>query len=139
MVGANRIVWVRDDITPNLRDLPSKIRQQISREFADEAPQVQSYAQRNAPWKDRTGDARAGLKAEFVGDRFIERQAIRVSHSVPYGIFLEVRNGGQYAIIVPTIIAEGDRIMGDMAGLLGRITGGGINLLGGGGVESLMV
>jgi hypothetical protein len=127
MAEPNRIVWTRNDITPNLNALPSKLRQQISKEFQAQAPRVESYAKRNAPWKDRTGAARNGLTAEFVGDRFFERQAIRVFHTVPYGIFLEVKNAGKYAVIVPTIVSEGDRIMGDMRNLLGRITGGGVS------------
>ena len=119
-----RIVWVRNEITPALEALPSKIRQQISKEFESQVPKVQSYMKRNAPWNDRTGNARATLAAEFMGDRYIRRQAIRISHGVPYGIYLETRFAQKYAIITPTIRIEGDRIISEITGMLGRMTGG---------------
>ena len=124
--GGITIVWVRNSIAPHLLELPSKIRQQIGKEFEDEAPKVESYMKRNAPWNDVTGAARAGLAAEFIGDRFVERSAIRLSHGVPYGIWLEIKNAGKYAIIVPTLVDEGGRIMEEMSGLLGRLGGGSI-------------
>ena len=126
--GTSGIIWVRNEISPHLMELPSKLRKQIAKEFAAEAPKVQEYMKRNAPWQDRTGDARAGLTAVYVGDRFVERSVIRLSHGVPYGIFLETRNAGRYAIIVPTLVDEGNRIMEDMGGLLERLGKGTIDV-----------
>ena len=86
-------------------------------ELADE---IEEYAQENAPWQDRTGDARRGLKSQLIirGDYF----EIDLGHSVYYGYFLENYNGGEYAIIAPTLrlfapqaatIAELGRTTGD--------------------------
>jgi hypothetical protein len=112
--------------------MPSKIRQAVSKEFETQAPTVESYMKANAPWNDQTGAARAGLRAEFIGDRHVERLAIRMFHGVSYGIFLETRNAGKYAIIAPTLLDEGDRIMGEMRGLLNRITGEASSFMAGG-------
>lgn len=127
----NGIVWVRDSLTPGILEMPSKIRQSIASEFRDQTPKVQSYMKSNASWNDRTGAARNGLQAEYMGDRNVERQAIRVFHGVGYGIFLETRFAGKYAIILPTLQYEGDRIMSDLSGFLGRMTGGGVSFTSG--------
>lgn len=59
-------------------------------------------AKANAPWTDRTAIARAGLWSdwEWISDEIIQ---LWLSHSVDYGIYLETRFAGQYAIIWPTI------------------------------------
>lgn len=124
MNNKSQIVWVRDEITPGIQEMPSKIRQGIANEFRDQAPKVQSYMKRTASWSDQTGNARAGLTAEYVGDRDINRIAIRLAHGVSYGIWLEVKYAGKYAVIRPTLVDEGDRIMAEMRGFLGRLTGG---------------
>lgn len=65
------------------------------------APQIEEYAKLNAPWEDRTGDARAGLTAEV--DTEGEEVVISLSHSVGYGLYLETIESGQFAIIMPTL------------------------------------
>ena len=87
-----------------------------SLEFAEK---LQEYAQSNAPWEDRTGDARAGLTAEVEADQ--DLCEIRLSHTVDYGIWLEIRWGGRYAIIIPTIEAVGPEIYDQMHGMCGEI------------------
>lgn len=59
------------------------------------------YAKQNAPWQDRTGDARAGLDVavQSDGDNII----MQLFHTVDYGLWLEVIQSGQFAIILPTL------------------------------------
>lgn len=68
-----------------------------------------AYAKKNAPWTDQTGNARSGLhaKAEITP----EYAQLTVAHSEPYGIWLEVRWGGKFAIIGPTIFFVGKLIL----------------------------
>jgi hypothetical protein len=66
------------------------------------APQIQGFMRTNARWTDRTGNARSGLKAKVVPGN--NKIAIVMYHSVPYGVFLEVRWGGKYAIISKAIM-----------------------------------
>jgi hypothetical protein len=40
---------------------------------------------------------------------------------VPYGIWLEVRHSGKYAIIVPSLTVQGNEIMSTLKGLLERL------------------
>lgn len=86
------------------------------------APKVQSYARANAKWQDQTGNARQGLMANYSRPGG-ESHQITLAHSVPYGIWLEVRWAGKYAIIGPTIRVESVRIMGALRGLLTKIGG----------------
>lgn len=63
---------------------------------------MQTYAQATAPWTDRTGDARAGLLTTVIFSE--DSISIVLYHTVDYGIFLEVCNGGKYRVIIPTIV-----------------------------------
>jgi hypothetical protein len=65
-------------------------------------PVIEDYAKTNARWIDRTSNARQGLHA-FVDARDKTRVAIYLSHAMPYGIWLEIRWHGRYAIILPTL------------------------------------
>ena len=63
--------------------------------------QAISHMRSTAPWTDRTGNARSGLNAEVqVATNSV---ALVMFHSVPYGIYLETRWGGKYAVIRPAI------------------------------------
>ena len=90
---------------------------EIANEFADELLQ---YAQDHAPWQDQTGDARAGLQTAAVLRN--ESLEVELYHTVEYGIWLEVRWGGKYAIIIPSVEAMGTKLLQKMDGLIGEIT-----------------
>ena len=57
------------------------------------------WAKQNKTWKDRTSDAVKGLHGRVVKDKLI---AARISHGVLYGIHLEKRYSGKYAILLRT-------------------------------------
>lgn len=67
------------------------------------AAEMERDMKANAPWEDRTFDARAGLQAKVV---FTDPThfTIFLGHGkdIFYGIFLETRFGGRFAIILPT-------------------------------------
>lgn len=62
---------------------------------------LESDAKRNAPWKDRTGNARNGLFGGATKQGTII--STYVAHKMDYGKYLEHKNGGEYAILNPTI------------------------------------
>lgn len=88
---------------------------------------VQDQTRQDAPWEDRTGNARGGLfyavdgfgmgevmgeasaeAKELMKDTTVENGSdnvliIAISHTVYYGKFLELSHGGRYAIIMSTI------------------------------------
>jgi len=72
---------------------------------AELGPVMEQYMKANAPWKDRTGLARDGLKAVVVHRDKDGSSDISLGHSMFYGIFLEDKTYGgiSYAIILPTI------------------------------------
>ncbi|MBT9157006.1 MAG: hypothetical protein DDT37_02011 [Firmicutes bacterium] len=65
------------------------------------AGQLEGRVKKNAPWTDRTSNARNGLfgSTEVRGDTVY----IRVAHSMEYGVFLELANDGRFAILKPTV------------------------------------
>lgn len=91
------------DLTTNLRTMDFNIKKGVVAAANYTATAANSYMKQNAPWTDRTGAARSGLgsKVEINATSV----AIVLYHSVEYGVYLEVNNGGRYAIIQPTMEA----------------------------------
>ena len=89
---------------------------EIAQEFASE---LVDYARKNAPWNDRTGDARDGLEAEVR----LENKSLEIDlyHTVDYGVWLEIRWGGRYAIIIPTVEQKGSELLDRMNNILSEI------------------
>lgn len=74
------------------------------------ATEMETYAKVNAPWQNRTGHARATLRATAIHNESQQTSTVWLAHGVPYGIWLEIMNGGQYAIVGPTIQAFSKRM-----------------------------
>ena len=83
---------------------------------------VESYAKANAPWTDRTGMAREGLTAEVTssGNEVI----LELYHTVDYGLWLEVIQNGEFAIIDPTLQHYAPLILADVETRLASVKGG---------------
>lgn len=107
--------WYSDTLTPKLAAFPVVMNEAVEAVMERMADQVRQYMKINAPWEDQTGEARDGLDAEAEVDGF--DHAITLYHTVDYGIWLEVRWSGQYAIIVPTIEVMGPVVMAELQGL----------------------
>lgn len=116
--GAVKILW-EGDLGQNLRQAPEKIRRAAWAASESMAPEVENYMKLNAPWTDQTTNARNGLAARAYQDAF--NTGIVLYHQVSYGIFLETRFGGEYAIINPTIEAMGPAVMRRYDRILERI------------------
>lgn len=74
----------------------------------------------NAPWTDRTGNARQGLHAAVQRER-LKLYALILAHTVEYGIWLEVTHGGANRIIEPSIRSQGNALMRDVSGLFAMV------------------
>lgn len=122
--GAN--INLELDMTPLLTGT-QKLNQQLDRgvagvmEYWDS--RMESHMKVSATWTDRTGNARSGLRA-VAGHAPLRSHWIDVFHSVPYGIWLEVRFAGRYSIVIPTLITHGPRVMKTLNKLFGRLGGG---------------
>jgi hypothetical protein len=73
----------------------------LEHRVVDVAVEALDYAKANAPWNDRTGDARAGLdtSVQWEGDTIVWD----LYHQVDYGLPLETIQNGRFAIIMPTL------------------------------------
>lgn len=68
-----------------------------------------TYMRTNAKWKDQTGAARNGLQGKVVAG--VGSVAVVFYHTVDYGVWLETRWSGKYAIIRPTMAAMGPQFL----------------------------
>lgn len=110
------IRWVYDSLTPTLAGFHLVMDEALEAYVEAWAEATEDYAQANAPWADDTGAARAGLAADYQSDG--NRHAIILYHTVDYGIWLEIKDSGLYAIILPTIEYIGPQIMAGMGNLM---------------------
>ena len=85
------------------------------------ATEMQNDAKRNASWTDRTGNARTGLFGTSEADFAAHVVTIYLSHSavLDYGVWLELANGGRYAIIMKTMEAKYPELMSMLRETLG--------------------
>lgn len=91
---------------------------------------VEAHAKQNAPWKDQTTNARNGLRAKAA--KIAKNYAIILSHSVTYGIYLELPHDHERAdgttytigpnpIIMPTIKLYAPKVMRSLRKMLDRL------------------
>lgn len=117
--SSGRIEWV-NPIPANIDKMMPALAGLIQAATHKKAADAEQYMKTNAPWRDQTGNARNGLAAtpfaEGVGSFGID-----LFHTVPYGIWLEVRFSGRYAIIDPTLPVIGGEFMTLLNGIIGRI------------------
>jgi hypothetical protein len=103
---SNGIVWAKPPsaLTPALLEYQRRVMAAVMTLAQYFAQKMQDEARRNATWEDRTGNARSGLFAiaeAAAGD--LVTIYLSHGHTVYYGVFLEICNGGRYAIILPTL------------------------------------
>jgi hypothetical protein len=95
--------WVRrPSVAWNTRLYRDMLIRAVYRLLSYYAPQIETDAKTNAPWTDRTGNARQTLAA-FV---YIPEEAVIVlvlKQHMSYGVCLELKRGGRYAIVMPTL------------------------------------
>lgn len=94
-----------ETIQANMLDYATRVRLAVLSVADFLAPMMEQYAKENAPWTDRTGNARQGLQGfvEEVSQTIVD---IYISHGVDYGVFLETRWAGRWGILWPTIQAH---------------------------------
>lgn len=110
MAASGSRVFDLDTLSPSLRRLLPVIDAGVDLAFDTMVPVAESYMRFNALWTDRTGNARAGLRAVHESDPMVRHELV-LFHTMPYGIWLEVRFSGKYAIIAPTLEALGPDLM----------------------------
>lgn len=119
-VTPTRLVLTHDTLTPGLKTFPEKLDLAVAQLVDYYGLRAESYMKQNAPWTDRTGNARNTLHAEAFHESQVQH-GIVCAHGMPYGIWLETRFEGRYAIILPTVDAIGHELMDSFRSLLSRI------------------
>lgn len=98
--------WEFDTLTPVLRAAPAAVHTALRATTDLYSLQSEGFAKNNAPWTDRTGNARGSLTGTpKVSDGTYE---VVISHGMPYGIWLELRGRGRFGVIDKTVQAQAD-------------------------------
>jgi 23S rRNA G2445 N2-methylase RlmL len=107
LIGSETIIANIDNFGGDIRRALVDIAEEI-------APQMTGYAKQNARWTDRTGNARRGLGTTIrqVNENTVD---LIIAYNVPYGIWLEVKHAGRYAILMESIQATIPTIRAAMA------------------------
>lgn len=113
-----RVVWTSDSLTHGLVWFKHNVDQEIWKTTQEFAQECEAYMKANAPWEDRTGDARGGLSGTAYQNGDVH--GVLLAHGVSYGKWLELRFGGRDAIVIPTLEEKGPEYMANMKGLLNR-------------------
>lgn len=92
---------VEDTLSANLDHTDAEIMAEVESHAVELAVRILEYAKQNAPWDDRTGDARRMLDVDVEQDA--ETIVIQLYHQVEYGLWLELIQSGRFAIIMPTL------------------------------------
>jgi hypothetical protein len=104
----------------NLDKMSVKLGAMLLMYAATKASQIEADMKIKRPWTDRTGVAKALLKAK-VSQPNKDTIRITLAHGAEYGIWLELANEKNYAIIAPTINQEGPRIVEDLNNLMANL------------------
>lgn len=117
---AFQLDYDESSLKKNLDKMSTKLGAVILMYSATKASEIQSKMKLNRPWTDRTGMAKALLTAK-VSQPSSNIVRITLAHGVDYGIWLELANEKNYAIIAPTIRDEGPRIVEDLDNLMSKL------------------
>lgn len=115
--GGSGIEWVGLELVDAMFGRQGDAMHAARVETADKlAELIEQYMKANAPWDDRTTDARKGLRATAVHNATVSEVYAGYSASTPYGFFLEnyTYNGVSYAIVRPTM----ERFADDMGAMV---------------------
>lgn len=117
---AFQLDYNQSTLKKNLDKMETKLGAVILMYSATKASEIESKMKINRLWTDRTGMAKMTLRAR-VSQPSKEVVRITLSHGVDYGIWLELANEKNYAIIAPTVKEEGPRIVEDLGNLMSKL------------------
>ena len=116
---ARAFTWEGATLSRNLKTFPMKLERAVVGAVEFHSTKAEAWARVSARWTDRTSNARNGLFTKTVHVPFVSHSIV-VAHTVPYGVWLEVRWSGRYAVIIPTVKHEGAALMRTLNRLIER-------------------
>lgn len=112
--------YVNSSLSKGIDKLSDKIGAAVLMYCTTKAKELESQMKTNRPWTDRTNMAKVTLNAK-VSQPNPNTIRITLAHGVEYGMWLELANEKNYAIVGPTVRNESPRVIRDMQDLLNKI------------------
>lgn len=113
-----RVRWVRPPsvLARAIRQYGDRVIVAVDAVAGRIATVMQNDARQNAPWTDRTGNARSGLFGTAERDMAQRLVTIYLSHGpgLDYTKWLELAHGGRYAVIAKTLEKHLPQIKADL-------------------------
>lgn len=107
------LVWIDRSLFKSVPVFAVSLDRVISGVMEYEANEAQNFMRTNASWTDQTANARQGLFARYVGGSGA-KHVIVLYHTMPYGIYLELKHAGKYKIIMPATEQAGRDVMSSL-------------------------
>lgn len=117
---AFKLDYSTSSLKKNIDNMQVKLGAVVLMYASTKANQLESHMKLNKPWTDRTGMAKLTLRAS-VSQPDKETVRITLAHGVDYGIWLELANEKNYAIIAPTVKNEGPKLVEGLNDLMSKL------------------
>lgn len=108
------------EVRAGIQNFSNEALNKVESYLEEQADSLEKFMKKNAPWNDRTGNARRGLvaKVEKPKNKYYR---IGLKHSVKYGLYLENYMEKRFAILEPTVRLKGPEVVKGMKNLLDRL------------------
>lgn len=120
MMEASNFTINIDELSQNLDEFQDRLKYAVQMYASTKANELEALMKANRKWTDRTGMAKARLNAS-VSEPDENTIRITLAHGVEYGIWLELANEKNFAIIAPTLSQQGPRVIEGLNDLMNEI------------------
>ncbi len=109
------------DSFKRIADIRIRADETINGVFEESAAVLEEYAKQNAPWTDRTGNARRTLQGVSLCFPFKSKK-VSIVGKMHYSPNLELSYGGRYSILFPTVLENARDILKSVVKELGGVS-----------------
>lgn len=120
MMEASNFTINIDELSQNLDEFQDRLKYAVQMYASTKANELEALMKVNRKWTDRTGMAKARLNAS-ISEPDENTIRITLAHGVEYGIWLELANEKNFAIIAPTLSQQGPRVIEGLNDLMNEI------------------
>lgn len=120
MMEASNFTINVNELSQNLYEFQDRLKYAVQMYASTKANELEALMKANRKWTDRTGMAKARLNAS-ISEPDENTIRITLAHGVEYGIWLELANEKNFAIIAPTLSQQGPRVIEGLNDLMNEI------------------
>lgn len=120
MMEASNFTINVNELSQNLDEFQGRLKYAVQMYASTKANELEALMKANRKWTDRTGMAKARLNAS-ISEPDENTIRITLAHGVEYGIWLELANEKNFAIIAPTLSQQGPRVIEGLNDLMNEI------------------